>query len=149
MGTRTVEFLAILLMALALVPAGAHFFELPAKIGLAQEPYFAAQQLYAGWSLFGFVLAAALVMNLVLAVLRLRDRLALSLALVAAGAVVVNLLIFFIWTYPANQATASWTRPTEGWELLRRNWEYSHAVNALVTLIGLCSVTLAALSASR
>ena len=107
------------------------------------------QQLYAGWALFGFVLAAALVTNLVLAGLLLHDRMAFSLALLAAGAVAVNLLIFFIWEYPANQATANWTRPTEDWEQLRRNWEYSHAVNALVTLIGFCSATLAALSASR
>ena len=147
--TRTVEFLAILLMALALIPAGAHFFELPGKIGLTREAYFAVQQLYAGWALFGFVLAAALVTNLVLAGLLLHDRMAFSLALLAAGAVAVNLLIFFIWEYPANQATANWTRPTEDWEQLRRNWEYSHAVNALVTLIGFCSATLAALSASR
>jgi hypothetical protein len=149
MGTRTVAFLAILLMALALVPAGAHFFELPGKIGLMREPYFAVQQLYAGWALFGIILAAALVANVVLAVLLSGDRLAFSLALLAAAAVVVNLLIFFVWTYPANQATANWTRPTDDWEVLRRNWEYSHAVNALVTLIGFCSATLAALTASH
>ena len=39
-SVRVVQFLANILTALALVPAGAHLFELPNKIGLAQEAYF-------------------------------------------------------------------------------------------------------------
>jgi hypothetical protein len=35
--------LALVLTALALVPAGAHLFALPNKIGLAQEQYFIVQ----------------------------------------------------------------------------------------------------------
>jgi hypothetical protein len=44
---QTVRFLAVILTALALVPAGAHFFELPNKIGLSQEEYFTVQRIYA------------------------------------------------------------------------------------------------------
>jgi hypothetical protein len=36
LSLRVVQFLAVLLTALSLVPAGAHLFELPNKIGLAQ-----------------------------------------------------------------------------------------------------------------
>lgn len=149
MGSRTVEFLAILLMAFVLVPAGAHFFELPGKIGLDRNAYFAVQQLYSGWTLFGIVLLGALLMNVALAVLLRGDRMAFMFAVGAAVALVLNIAIFFGWTFPANQATANWTRPTEDWERLRRNWEYSHAVNALVTLLGFMSATLAALTARR
>ena len=56
MAARLVQFLAILLTALALVPAGAHLAELPNKIGLDQEAYFIVQNIYAGWALFGIVL---------------------------------------------------------------------------------------------
>jgi hypothetical protein len=39
------------LTALAVVPAGAHFFELPNKIRLSQEQYFTEQGIYRGWAL--------------------------------------------------------------------------------------------------
>jgi hypothetical protein len=39
------------LTALALVPAGAHLFELPNKIGLSQDRYFIVQSIYRGWAL--------------------------------------------------------------------------------------------------
>jgi hypothetical protein len=148
MANRTVAFLAILLTALLLVPEGAHFFELPVKIGMDRDTYFAVQQIYAGWAFFGIVMLAALAANIALAFVVRVDPTALTFAVIAALAVVVNIAIFFIWTYPANQATANWTRPTEDWQTLRSVWEYSHAVNALVTLIGLCSATLAALTAN-
>ena len=56
--------------------------------------------------------------------------------------VALNLLVFFTWTYPANLATENWTRMPADWEALRRQWEYSHAVNAGVTFLALCSVVL-------
>jgi len=70
---KVVQFLALVLTALALVPAGAHLFALPNKINLVAEQYFNVQNIYRGWSLFGIVLAGALVANLALAVL-LRGR---------------------------------------------------------------------------
>jgi hypothetical protein len=36
MGLKVTQFLALLLTALALVPTGAHLFELPNKIGLSE-----------------------------------------------------------------------------------------------------------------
>ena len=66
MGLRSVQFLAVILTALALVPAGAHLFELPNKIGLEQESYFIVQNIYRGWALFGIVLFGALAANLAL-----------------------------------------------------------------------------------
>ena len=68
------------------------------------------------------------------------------LALIAGLCVVVMFAIFFIWTYPANQATDNWTTIPADWEQLRRQWEYSHAVNALVTFAAFCSVALSVLT---
>ena len=64
MALRLVQFLAIMLTALALVPSGAHLAALPNKMAMAQSAYFVAQQIYAGWALFGIVLFGALVANL-------------------------------------------------------------------------------------
>jgi hypothetical protein len=72
-------------------------------------------------------------------------------ALVRPGAiaglcVAAMFAIFFTWTYPANQATDNWTTIPANWEQLRREWEYSHVVNALVTFAAFCSVALSVLT---
>jgi len=59
MALQLIQSLAIILTALALVPSGAHLAALPNKIAMAQAAYFVAQQIYAGWTLFGIVLFGA------------------------------------------------------------------------------------------
>lgn len=146
MALKAVQFLALALTALALVPAGAHLFALPNKIGLAQEQYFIVQNIYRGWALFGIVWIGALLANFALAVmLRGRGR-PFVLALIAGLCVAAMFAIFFAWTYPANQATDNWTTIPANWEQLRREWEYSHVVNALVTFAAFCSVALSVLT---
>jgi hypothetical protein len=145
MGLRIAQFLAIVLTAMALVPAGAHFFELPNKIGLPQEPYFIVQNIYRGWALFGIVLIGALVANLALTVLVRHQRGPFRLALLAFLLVAGTLVVFFTWTYPTNQATANWTEVPAIWQDLRLQWEYAHAANAFLTFVALCAVTLSTL----
>jgi hypothetical protein len=142
---KIVQFLALVLTALALVPSGAHLFEFPNKMSLGAEQYFIAQSIYRGWSLFGIVLFGALIANLALALL-LRGRGApFALALFGFFSIALALVIFFIWTYPANQATNNWTMIPNDWEQLRRQWEYSHAADAVVTFAAFCSVALSSL----
>ncbi len=69
------QFIALVLAALALIPAGAHFFELPNKMALDGQAYLTVQQIYAGWSLFGIALIGSLAANLALAVAVRRERL--------------------------------------------------------------------------
>ena len=146
MPLKIVQFLALTLTALALVPSGAHLFALPNKINLVAEQYFIVQNIYRGWSLFGVVLIGALVANLALALL-LRGRGApFLLALFAFLCIALTLVVFFIWTYAANQATNNWMMIPDTWEQLRREWEYSHAANAVVTFAALCSLTLSVLT---
>jgi hypothetical protein len=141
---RTLQASAVLLTALALVPGGAHLFELPNKIGLPRDAYFVAQGLYRGWALFAFVLFGALGADLALAAAlwRRRRRAPARLALAAGLLVALTLAVFFTWTYPANLATENWTRMPPDWETLRRHWEYSHAANAGLTFLALCLVVL-------
>jgi hypothetical protein len=142
---KIVQFLALTLTALALVPSGAHLFALPNKIDLVAEQYFIVQNIYRGWSLFGVVLIGALIANLALALL-LRGRGApFVLALFAFLCIALTLVVFFIWTYAANVATNNWMMIPDNWEQLRRDWEYSHAANAVVTFAALCSVALSVL----
>lgn len=149
MRSRFVPIAAIILTALALVPAGAHLFALPNKIGLPQAQYFVAQGIYRGWALLGIVLIGAIAANLVLTIQLRRSGGAFKLA--AAGTILMaaSLAIFFTWTYPANQATENWILAPANWETLRVQWEYSHAVNAVLIFFALCAVTLATSMSSR
>jgi hypothetical protein len=63
----------------------------------------------------------------------------------AVALIGINLAIFAIWTLPVNLATDNWAKRLANWEELRRRWEYSHAVNAGITFLAFCAVTLAAL----
>jgi hypothetical protein len=125
------------LTALALAPGGTHFFELPNKIGLAEEQYFIVQAIYRGWALFGIVIFAAIGANLALALMLWRKDKPFWLSLAAALILAGTLAVFFSWTYPANQDTNNWTVVTGDWEALRMQWELSHAANAVLTFIAL------------
>ena len=149
MVLKTIQFLALILTALALVPGGAHLFELPNKIALPEEQYFIVQNIYRGWALFGLVLFPALTANLVLAILLRRQRAAFCFALAGFFGIAATLVIFFVWTYPANVATSNWTVVPAAWETLRRQWEYAHAVNAVITFAAFCAVVVATLAAGR
>ena len=146
MALRIVQFLAIVLTALALVPGGAHLFALLNKMTLAAEPYFVVQGIYRGWNLFAFVLIPAVIVNFLLALMVRSQPFAAAMAFLAGACMVATLVIFFIWVEPANRATDYWTTIPADWEMLRRQWEYGHAVNAVVTIVAFCSVTLAALA---
>jgi hypothetical protein len=147
MTARTIHFIALLCMALALVAPGAHIASLPNKIGMTEADYFVAQRAYDGWWLLGLSWVAAVIANAALSVALRDQRPAFWFALGGLIAMLATFAIFFVWTHAANQATANWTTIPENWEALRSRWEYSHAVNAFVVLAGFCSVALAVITA--
>src|SRR3546814_6069604 len=54
------------------------------------------------------------------------------------------LAIFFAGAFPANQETQNWTVIPSDWEELRRQGEYSQAINALLILIAFSALALEA-----
>ena len=146
MTVRAVQFLAIVVGALALIPSGAHLVALPNKIILSQTDYFTVQAIYHRWAFLGLLWPAAIIVNVWLAVLARSQSGPFWLALLAAVCFIVMLVIFFVWTQPANVATQNWTTVPENWETLRYQWEYSHAANTAIVFIALCLTTLSALT---
>jgi hypothetical protein len=143
MLVKSLQFLALFLTTLALLPGGAHFFELPNKIGMPQEQYFTVQGIYAGWALFGFVLIPAVLANFALAYV-LRDQRWPAVVALAAGVLTMTTLVtFFVWVQPANVATSFWTTAPDNGQTLRSQWEYTHAMNAVLTFAAFCALTLA------
>ncbi|HYD04932.1 MAG TPA: hypothetical protein VEC60_04365, partial [Reyranella sp.] len=117
------------------------------KIRMAEDEYFVVQTIYLGWWLVGLLLPAAILLNLITAFAVGIGTLPASLALVAAGLLVLNLIVFMVWTRPVNTVTRNWTLRLENWRQLRRQWEFSHAANAGVTVLAFCFAALAGLHA--
>ncbi len=134
MAITSARFFSLLFVALALAPALAHLLELPTKIGLSREEYLTVQQIYRGWALLGVVVFGALLATLVHA-LAARGRMKEFRAAVTAFVCIVTAqVVFWIFTFPTNQATRNWTVLPDNWEALRTQWEYSHAAGALLML---------------
>ena len=142
MALRLIQFLAIILTALALVPSGEYLAALPNKIVMAQTAYFLAQQVYAGWAHFEIVLFGALVANLAHTIVLRRLGRSCGYALASLLFIAASLVIFFVWTFPTNQATNNWTVVPTNWNKLRIQWEYSHAANAMMTFAALVCVVI-------
>jgi len=142
MTIKILQFAAILLTAVAMAAGWAHLLELPNKIVLSREEYLTVQQIYRGWALLGIVVVGALLSAAALAVLLRKEGVSFYLALAAAMCIALSLVVFFSFTYPVNQATQNWTMLPDGWEPLRRRWEYSHAAGALLYFFALASLAL-------
>jgi membrane-associated phospholipid phosphatase len=142
---RGVALFAIVLVALSLVPVGAHFFELPNKMALPREQYMVVQSIYRGWSLFGIPIIGALAFTLAHTVMVRDNRTAFVLSLAAFLCIGATQVVFWAFTYPINVASQNWTTPPANFEAARWQWESSHAVNAVITFVSLVSITLSAI----
>jgi hypothetical protein len=142
MGLKIVRFLSLFFTALVLGAALAHLLELPNKIDLSRDDYLTVQQIYRGWALLGIVIACAVLSTLVYAVMVRKWRRIFVLTLIALSSIVASQVVFWTFTYPANQATNNWTLLPENWERLRQQWEYSHAAGAVLILIAMVTLIL-------
>jgi hypothetical protein len=142
---KILQFFALMLGGVVLVPAGAHLFALPNKIHLAQMDYFIVQNIYRGWALFGIVLIGNVLVLAALAVMQRARTAPLVLVLISLVSQIAGLAIFFALVYPANVATNNWTEIPANWAALRWNWEIGHAVNACIAFAGFGALSLSVL----
>jgi hypothetical protein len=146
---RSLGVLTILSVALCLVPAGAHFFELAGKMSLSPAEYMTVQKIYVGWSFFGIAIVAALLLTLTHTFMVRGIITSFRLSLTAFLCLAATQLIFWTFTYPMNVASANWTVTPENFEAARRQWEYSHAVNAMVTFVALVIVGISVVTSMK
>ncbi len=128
----TIFFAVITLGALL-----AHLFALPGKINLPKDDYLVVQGIYRGWAWLGIFEIGAIPLTLIWAVWERKKKNIFPWLITSLIIFIISLVIFFMFTFPANQATANWTALPQDWEGLRKNWEYSHAVRAVLNLTGL------------
>jgi amino acid permease len=142
---KSLYFVAIMLTAIALGAGLAHFFELPNKIGLGADDYLTVQRNYDNWWIVGLVVPLALLSVIALTVALRGSGLPFTLALVALALLVCELGVFWGFTAPVNRATENWTMLPENWQALRAQWEYSHAVRAIIYLLALGTLVMSLL----
>ena len=145
MTLNTVRLISVLSTAVAMSAGFAHLLALPNKITLPRVDYLVVQQIYRGWALLGIAVIGALVSTLILTVMVRANQKMFYLTLTATTCIALSLVVFFLFTYPANQQTLNWTMLPENWQELRRQWEYSHATGAGLYFIALSTLTLSLL----
>jgi hypothetical protein len=145
-GIRSVQFAAIILTVVCLVPSGAHLMEFANKLKLDDQSYMIVQHIYSGWALAGIPLAGSIIANLWLAIRSRSQRAPLMLASIAFALMLATLITFLIWILPANIATAQWTQAPVNLSPLRAQWETTHAVNGILALLAVIAVVSASLS---
>lgn len=146
LSRKVALYIALLATAVAFGAALAHALELPNKIALGRESYFLIQSVYSGWDKLAVVLLVQLLAILAVVYLH-RQRLVRIAALLALAGLVAAQVIFWLFTYPANAATANWTLAPVNWQQLRVQWEYSHLAGAVCQLVALTAMFVAAISA--
>ena len=77
----------------------------------------------------------ALVSTLTLTILVRKRAHEFALSLVAFLCIMGTQVVFWTFTFPANQQTSNWTVLPENWGTLRMQGEYSHAASAVLNLI--------------
>ena len=141
----TTYFLAILTTGLAAGVAFAHFLELPNKMMLSAQDYLMVQQhLYEGFGrIAGPIELIAMLSTMTVAVLVRGERQRFLLALLASLLVMTALIVWQLNNAPVNDAVDSWTisgMPLD-WTAFRKQWEYAHAIRAILLTVALGVLT--------
>jgi hypothetical protein len=143
---KIVSFISLFFTALALCPYVAHLMAFPNKMEMNKEEYFIAQQIYSGWSYSSILIFLSLLSTIVLSILARNHDRVLRFSLGAAFCIGMSMMVFFVFTFPANQMTNNWTMQPQSWEDLRIQWEYSHAFNAVLYMAAEALLIMSVLS---
>jgi hypothetical protein len=158
------QVLTVLLVALAAALAIAHALELPGKLRLDRDAYFAVQRIYyPGFTIGGGIGdAGGLIATLVLVLLTPAGTPAFWLALVALLGLVAMNAVYWLFTHPVNrywltdEALGSLGsgffafdpgkrprpegEPRPDWRAFRDRWEYSHLARAAFAVVSLTAL---------
>lgn len=150
MPVRSWRLAAILFTALSLAPALAHLLEMPAKLGYDGPLWLTLQQsLYGpGFGTVGaFCEVGAVVTTVLLAILVRNRGPAFGWTVLGALCVVAAHASFWIWIAPVNAVITSLSPEAlpANWTELRSQWEYTHAVRAILQIAALAALLFSVL----
>lgn len=159
------QILTVMLVAVAMALALAHALELPGKMRLDQETYYAMQPIYyPGFTIGGISEPVGVILTIVLLLLTPTGSSNFWLTLVALLGLIGMQAVYWLFTHPVNKFwvegenldrfSSSFfsfgtnrpqsernTSPPE-WTELRDRWEYSHVARAGLALLSLIALII-------
>ena len=160
------QILAVLLVAVAMALALAHALELPGKMRLSKEAYYAMQPIYyPGFTIGGFAEPVGLILTIIILFLTPSGATSFWLTLAALLGLIGMQATYWLFTHPVNKfwlkgqklsglgsgffsfgANRSRPRNEPGsadWTDLRDQWEYSHVARAGLAFASLTTLVIA------
>lgn len=157
------QILTVVLVAVAMALALAHALELPGKMRLSKETYYAMQPIYyPGFTIGGISEPVSIILIIILLCLMPSGSMDFWLTLTALIGLFGMQAVYWLFTHPVNQfwvedesldlfssgffsfganrsQLENKTRPPE-WAELRDRWEYSHVARAGFALVSLIAL---------
>lgn len=158
--TEVLQPISLIIVVLAMVPALAHALELPGKLRLGRDAYFAVQPIYyPGFTIAGLAEPVAIVLTLVLLVATPRGSPEFGWTLAALLALVAMHAVYWLFTHPVNKfwmrgeklggagrgffSVGGSNAASVDWKTLRDRWEYSHVARATLAFLGFIALLIA------
>jgi hypothetical protein len=143
-----VQLGAVALIALALMPAGAHVFEVSGKLALTPTDYVTLQSVHHGWTAFAITTLLATVAVGGHTYLVRRNATSFGWSMVALVFVGTAQIVFWTVAYPINAATEGWSVLPLDFDAARQKWEYAFAGAGILSFAGLLAL-VRSIEASR
>jgi Domain of unknown function (DUF1772) len=144
------QAIGLILVVVAMVPEWAHVLELPGKLRLTRDAYFAVQPIYhPGFTIAGFSEPLAIVSTLVLLVMTPPASADFWWTLAALFGVVGMHAVYWLFTHPVNNFWLQGDKPSRQndatpphWTELRDRWEYSHVMRAALAFVSFIALVI-------
>ncbi|MGH9897422.1 MAG: anthrone oxygenase family protein [Pyrinomonadaceae bacterium] len=154
--------MTVILVAVAMALALAHALELPGKMRLEKETYYAMQPIYyPGFTIGGISEPAGIILTIILLFLTPTRSTEFWLMIAALFGLIGMQAVYWLFTHPVNKfwlegenlsgfgsgffsfrTNKEETRPAD-WTELRDRWEYSHVARAGCALVSLIALVIA------
>ena len=148
---RTLRFLTLILTSFSLSLSMAHLLELPQRMQFDQQLWVRVTVFENVYKLFGSVGAVFEITAILAAIVLmfLIHRRGSTFYWTLGGAILLGIAFvsWIVFIAPMNAEFAKWlTNPIPlDWTRYRDQWEYAHAVNAVIKIIGLSLLTISVL----
>lgn len=147
---KALRFLTLMLTALSMGMAFGHLLEMPAKLAYQGSVWLMLQQtLYGNFRILGLLLdTGAVVCALVLTILVRRRHPALGWTIFGTICLVSAHVAWWAGAAPVNAQVAQYTAQTlpTDWMQLRVQWEYTHALRAVLQVAALGALLFSVLA---
>lgn len=164
---EVLQVLTVLLVALAMAPALAHALELPGKMRLTKEAYFAVQTIYyPGFTIAGTSEPVGTISTIILLALMPPGSADFWLTVVTLLGLIGMQAVYWLVTHPVNRLWLQGEKlgglgsgffsfasvrgpeshhpaPPSDWTHVRDRWEYSHVVRAILSAVSFVALVLA------